>query len=42
MSHYQLDIREWWAQQNTVIRNRKNVFDRANNINQYKRNYEKI
>src|SRR6187549_2891686 len=30
MSHYQLDIREWRAQENTVIRNRKNVFDRAN------------
>ena len=30
MSHYQPDIREWRAQQNTEIRNRKNVFDRAN------------
>jgi len=29
MSHYQLDIREWRAQQNTVIRNRKNVINRA-------------
>ena len=30
MSHYQLNIREWQAQQNTEIRNRKGVFDRAN------------
>jgi starvation-inducible DNA-binding protein len=29
MSHYQLDIREWRAQQNTEIRNRKNVINRA-------------
>jgi starvation-inducible DNA-binding protein len=30
MGHYQLNIREWRAQQNTEIRNRKGVFDRAN------------
>jgi starvation-inducible DNA-binding protein len=29
MSHYQPDIREWRAQQNTEIRNRKDVINRA-------------
>jgi len=29
VSHYQLDIREWRARQNTEIRNRKNVINRA-------------
>jgi len=30
MSHYQLDIREWRSQENTEIRNKKSVIDRAN------------